>query len=65
MNISVNTEQASLRITGSFQEIQESQINITVQFPLPNQSQLSCIIETILNDRFVFKGLPIGKSILR
>lgn len=52
MNISVNTEQILLTIRGSFEEIQKEFVNILVKFPLSNQREVFCTIETIQNDRF-------------
>ena len=51
MNVSVNTERVTLTITGSFEGIQAHLIRVAVRFPLPNQNEFICTIETLQNDR--------------
>ncbi len=54
MNISVNTERILLTITGLFEGVQAHLVQVIVKFPLPDQNQFLCTIETIQNDRFLF-----------
>ncbi|CAF3033085.1 unnamed protein product [Rotaria sp. Silwood2] len=49
INASVNLEQITLTITGSFQGIQAHLIKILVKFSLPNQNEFFCTIQTIQN----------------
>ncbi len=53
MNMSVNTERALLKITGVFEGVKAHFVKVMVEFPLANQSQFLCNIETIQNDRFL------------
>jgi hypothetical protein len=55
MNASVNTEQVTLTIMGSFAGIQAHSVTILVTFPLPNQHEFFCTIESIQNERFCLK----------
>jgi len=52
MNASVNAERILLTITGSFEGIHGDFMKISVKFPLLNQQELFCTIQTIQNDRF-------------
>jgi len=52
MNASVNAERVLLTITGSFGSIHRDFVKVVVRFPLPNQREYFCIIETIQTDRF-------------
>jgi hypothetical protein len=51
MSVSVNTEQVLLKITGLFDSIQRHLVQIMVKFPLTNQKEFLCTIETIQNER--------------
>jgi hypothetical protein len=51
MNISVNTEQVLLKISGLFEGVQSNLVKIMVKFPLTNQTEFLCTIETIQNER--------------
>ncbi|CAF4313265.1 unnamed protein product [Rotaria sordida] len=53
MNISINTERVLLNITGSFGNMNARFIKVIVRFPLPNQNQFLCTIETIQNDSLI------------
>lgn len=53
MNVSINTEQALLKITGLFENVQKDFVKIIIKFPLSNQKQFQCTIEHIQNDRFL------------
>jgi hypothetical protein len=53
MNASVNKERILLIITGSFEGIHGDFIKVSVIFPLLNQQEFFCTIETIQNDRFL------------
>lgn len=51
MNVSINSEQAFLNITGSFDGVNPHSMQVTVRFPLSNQDQFICTIQTIQNNR--------------
>jgi hypothetical protein len=54
MNISVNTERILLKIKGLFEGVQADLVKIIIKFPLTNQKEFLCTIQTIQNDRFLF-----------
>jgi hypothetical protein len=51
MNISVNMERVLLKIAGLFEGVQRHLVKIMVKFPLTNQKEFICTIETIQNER--------------
>ena len=53
MNISINTEQAVLKIFGPFEGVHARFVKVTVTFPLPNQNLFPCTIQHLQNDRFI------------
>lgn len=53
MNISINNERILLKIQGFFEGVQTNLIKVIIKFPLLNQNEFLCTIETIQNDRFV------------
>ncbi|CAF2311605.1 unnamed protein product [Rotaria sp. Silwood2] len=53
INISINTERVLLNITGSFESVNARFIKVIVRFPLPNQNQFLCTIETIQNNSLI------------
>ncbi len=48
----MNAEQVLLTIKGSFKGIDADFVSVLIKFPLPNQQEVFCTIETIQNDRF-------------
>jgi len=52
MNASVNVERILLTIKGLFEGIHRDFVKISVKFPLLNQQEFFCTIQTIQNDRF-------------
>ena len=57
MNATVNAERVLITITGSFGGIQKNFIKVAVKFPLSNQHEYFCTIETIQIDRFLLADL--------
>lgn len=55
MNASVNTERILLTISGLFEGVNTRSMKVIVKFPLPNQNQYPCAIESIHNDRFIYE----------
>ena len=51
MKIDVNMERVLLEITGSFEGVQAHLVKIIIRFPLTNQKEFPCIVETITNHR--------------
>jgi hypothetical protein len=41
-------------MTGLFEGVQADFVKVMVKFPLTNQNQFACTIETIRNDRYFF-----------
>jgi len=55
MNVSVNNERILLKIKGLFEGVEKNLIKVIVKFPLTNQNEFLCNIQTIQNDRFINK----------
>lgn len=51
MNASVNAERVLITISGSFGGIQKNFVKVAVRFPLSNQHEYFCTIETIQMER--------------